>query len=150
MGRPTKLNPKTHKAIVDAIGLGVTLEAAAGAAGVSYNTFNEWMLKGAAAKSGLYREFYEAVERERAAAISKFTQTLTGAAAKGDWKAALEWLKRRDRLNWGDSLKLDVGSLTDDDIKRIFAVAAITASRDGGAEAGHTDTADAPAASDAA
>jgi hypothetical protein len=41
-GRPTKLTPTRHKAIMAAIEQGATYEHAAAAAGISYDTLNEW------------------------------------------------------------------------------------------------------------
>lgn len=104
MGRPSKLTPETQAAIVDAILHGCTYSDAAGAAGVDYNTFNEWRKKGEASTSGKYREFNEAIDRANAQCAANFTRIIQTAAAKGDWKAALEWLKRRRRNEWGDNL----------------------------------------------
>ena len=109
MARPTKLNEDTHKAIVDAVSIGATYKDAAGAAGVWYTTFNDWMTRGEKAKSGQYYEFYHAVEQAKAVAFLNYTKTIASAAAKGDWRAAMEYLKRRDRDNWGDGTELPGG-----------------------------------------
>lgn len=106
MPRPTKLNPDTQKAIVDAIAIGATYADAAGAAGVDYMTFRNWMTQGEATKRGIYFEFFDAVRKAEATARLNYTRTIASAAAGGDWKAALEYLKRRDRANWGDNLDM--------------------------------------------
>lgn len=104
MARPSKLTPETHAVIVDAILHGATYKDAAEAAGVEYNTFNEWMKKGVDSKSGAYREFNEAVGVANAQCAVNFTRVIQTAAAKGDAKFALEWLKRRRRADWGDNV----------------------------------------------
>jgi len=104
MARPSKLTPEAQAAIVDAVLHGCTYKDAAEAAGVDYNTFNEWMKKGAEGKSGTYREFNEAVSKANAECAVNFTRVIQTAAAKGDAKYALEWLKRRRRSEWGDNV----------------------------------------------
>jgi hypothetical protein len=109
MGRPTKLSPEVQAVIVREIELGVDLDDAAAAAGVWYNTLNEWRKKGAEQKTGKYHEFNVAVARAEGIAAENFTKTITNAAQKGDWKAALEWLKRRRRAKWGDAVDVTTG-----------------------------------------
>lgn len=111
MARPSKLTPEAKASIVEAILHGCTYKDAAESAGVEYNTFNEWMKKGADAKSGAYREFNEAVGVANAQCAVNFTRIIQTAAAKGDAKYALEWLKRRRRSEWGDNV--DVTSAGD-------------------------------------
>jgi len=94
--------------IVNAIGLGASYSDAAQAAGVSYETFNEWMKAGANAKSGKFLQFSEAVRKEEADAALRHLTVINNAAAKGDWKASLEWLRRRRRQEWGDTLHVDM------------------------------------------
>ena len=109
MPRPSKLTPETQTVIVDAILHGCTYKDAAEAAGIEYNTFNEWMKKGEEAKSGAYREFNEAVKVANAQCAVNFTRIIQTAAAKGDAKYALEWLKRRRRAEWGDNVDVTTG-----------------------------------------
>ena len=120
MARPTKLNDDTHKAIVDAIKIGATYKDAAGAAGVDYTTFLNWMARGGKAKSGKFFEFFNAVGRAKSQAILNYTTTIATAAAKGEWRAALEYLKRRDPDNWGDRSKTDITSGGEKIIVRVF------------------------------
>jgi len=106
MARPTKLTPETQDAIIKALSIGATYKDAAEAAGVAYNTFNEWMKAGEKQKRGQFREFNELVKRTEAQARNNYLATIAKAANTGDWRAALEYLKRRDRANWGDSVDL--------------------------------------------
>ena len=106
MARPSKLTPETQSTIVDAILHGATYKDAAEAAGVSYASFNAWMDEGRNAKSGKFLKFLEAVEIANAKCAVNFTRVIQSAAAKGDAKFALEWLKRRRRADWGDNIDL--------------------------------------------
>ena len=107
MARPSKLTPETHAVIVDAILHGATYKDASEAAGVSYDTFNEWVKAGREAGRGKFFEFSEAVGVANAQCAVNFTRVIQSAAAKGDAKYALEWLKRRRRAEWGDSVELN-------------------------------------------
>jgi transposase len=109
VARPSKLTPEAQAAIVDAVLHGCTYKDAAEAAGVWYTTFNDWMQKGAEAKSGQFHEFYEAVSKANAECAVNFTRVIQTAAAKGDAKYALEWLKRRRRAEWGDNVDVTTG-----------------------------------------
>lgn len=110
MARPTKLNLETSSAIVNALKIGATRKDAAGAAGVEYNTFLNWMTAGEAAKSGQFFEFFCACSKAEAIARLNYTNTIARAASDGDWRAAMEYLKRRDPENWGDRSALTVGN----------------------------------------
>ena len=109
MARPTKLTPETHAIIVESILHGATYKDAAEAAGVWYTTFNEWMQRGEAAKAGQYYEFNHAVRQAEAQCRLNMTRVIQSAAAKGDWKAAEAYLRRRDRANWGDNVDVTSG-----------------------------------------
>lgn len=102
MARPTKLTPETHAAIEKALKIGSTRKDAAGAAGIVYTTFLDWMQAGETAKSGALYEFYNACTKAEHTARLNYLNTIAKAAQDGDWRAALEYLKRRDPDNWGD------------------------------------------------
>ena len=128
-GRPTKLTPETHAAIVNAIGLGATYATAAGVAGVEYTTFRDWMTRGEKAGRGEFYNFYHAVKKAQAECNFKATNVVISVMANKDnppevrLKASLEYLKRRDRAEWGDNVRLDVGALSDAEIMRLLGVA---------------------------
>lgn len=113
MARPTKLTPETSAAIVTALTIGATRKDAAGAAGVEYQTFLNWMQRGEASKSGIYFEFFESCTAAEYKARLGYLKTIAKAANDGDWRAAMEYLKRRDRDNWGDNIDVTMtGSVT--------------------------------------
>jgi hypothetical protein len=109
MARPTKLTPETQAAIIAALSIGATYKDASEAAGVWYTTFLDWMKAGETATGGKFYEFYNAVKRTEAEARNNYLRTIAEAAKDGDWRAALEYLKRRDRANWGDNIDLSSG-----------------------------------------
>ena len=102
-GRPSKLTQETIQTLTSAIGLGASYVDACDAARIDYSTFAMWMQKGREGKRGEYVDFLEAIRAEEAAATLRHLAVINNAAAKGDWKASLEWLKRRRRGDWGDN-----------------------------------------------
>ena len=109
MARPSKFTPEVTETIIKALQIGATYKDAAEGAGVDYDTYNEWIKAGKAAKSGRFYEFSEAVRKSEAQARLNYLSTIAQAAAKGDWKAAEAFLKRRDRANWGDVVDVTSG-----------------------------------------
>ena len=109
MARPSKLTPETHAVIVESILHGATYKDAAEAAGVNYDTFNEWMRAGSEGKTGKFSEFFGAIRKAEAQCRLNMTRVIQSAAAKGDWKAAEAYLRRRDRVNWGDNVDVTSG-----------------------------------------
>lgn len=110
-GRPTKLNDAVQKLIVDAIRNGNYVEVAVRAAGIDPTTYYRWMETGEADneadKDTPHRAFREAVLHASAAAEADVVQILRDAMPE-DWRAAVEWLKRRHRDRWRDSRGLEV------------------------------------------
>ena len=112
MARPTKLTPDTSAAIIKALSIGATYKDAAEAAGVHYDTFNEWMKLGETQNRGKFSEFSELVKRTEAQTRNNFVSVIAKASKNGDWRAALEYLKRRDRATWGDNVDVTSGGDT--------------------------------------
>ena len=108
-GRPEKLHPETKEAIIRSLTIGATYRDACEAAGVSYQTMLNWMAKGEKATSGIYYDFFDSVRKAQARARLGYLTTIAKAANEGDWRAALEYLKRRDRETWGDSVDVTSG-----------------------------------------
>jgi transposase-like protein len=108
-GRPSKLTPETIKTLTDAIGLGASYVDACKAAGIDYSTFAKWRQKADEQTKGEFFEFFNALAVEEAAATLRHLAVINNAAAKGDWKASLEWLKRRRRGEWGDNVDVTSG-----------------------------------------
>jgi hypothetical protein len=67
------------------------------------------MQAGEKAKTGQFHEFYNACTQAEHKARLNYLSVIAKAANDGDWRAALEYLKRRDRDNWGDNVDLTSG-----------------------------------------
>lgn len=67
-GRKTKLTKKVQEQICTFIRMGLTQEIAARAAGINPDTFYKWKSRGEKAKSGVHKEFSEALELAQAEA----------------------------------------------------------------------------------
>jgi hypothetical protein len=98
IGRPPKLTPELQAEICEALEIAVPEKYAAEAVGVSEVTFHEWMRKG---KEGAepFDEFFVAVTRARAKAVTKLTKHALG-GEKGSSQAAW-FLERRFRKAYG-------------------------------------------------
>ena len=99
MARPTKLTPEVQELICKAIRIGATYQAAAEAAGISYDTFNEWR-KG---KSSKFLRFSEAVDRANADAQLELLQKIQNFTDK-DWRAGTWILEHRFKQDYGNSV----------------------------------------------
>jgi len=126
-GRPTKLTPETQKKVVDAIGMGATYDLAAQYAGISYDSFNNWMKAGEASKSGAFFEFFNAVKEAEGRAAVGWLAKIEKAANAGNWQAAAWKLERRYPSIYGrtvqDQRTYDMGKLaekSDDELRAII------------------------------
>lgn len=108
MARPTKYTETLASEICRHLKTGCTRRDAFNAVGISDETFANWLKN----KLG----FLEQVNRAEAEVANSMTRAVVKAGNDGDWRAALEWLKRRRRDEWGDSLNLT--KATDDDLVR--------------------------------
>lgn len=125
MARPTKLTPETQNKIVQALTLGATYEHAANFAGISYETFNNWMKRGEAASSGKFLQFFEAVKKAEGNATVGWLAKIEKAANDGNWQAAAWKLERRYPNDYGRqridnyNLNVDLSRATDEQLQRI-------------------------------
>lgn len=108
-GRRTKLTPEIQRRIVTAIQAGNYAKVAAEYAGIHVTTFYRWMHKGSAAKSGAYRDFYEAV-RKAEGEVEVRAVAILHKAMDNNWQAAFKFLERKFPERWGrrDHLSVDV------------------------------------------
>src|SRR5262245_61615377 len=94
MARPTKLTTDVQQRVVSAVRAGNYLDQAAAYAGITYQTFRNWMLRGERSHSGPFLEFFEAVKRAEVEAEVSAVTTLRQAGLQ-DWRANLAFLERR-------------------------------------------------------
>jgi hypothetical protein len=93
-----KLTDEVEESICSMIRAGHHCKTSAIANDVAESTYHLWKSKGAKAKTGQYRQFYEAVEK----AIAESEKILVETVLLGGPKFALEILKRRFPEHWGD------------------------------------------------
>jgi hypothetical protein len=67
------------------------------------------MAAGEKAPKGPFHEFYNACSKAEHTARLNFTNVIAMAAQGGDWRAALEYLTRRDPDNWRDNVDVTSG-----------------------------------------
>ena len=101
MACPSKLSPDITKQIGENIALGLTYSLAAEAAGITYQTFNEWHKKGKNSKSGEYFEFYKFIQKCNADAAKQCLEKLNKAAKAGNCQVCMWILERRFSEDFG-------------------------------------------------
>ena len=92
MGRPSKFNEHTRRAILEALEVGATFQLAAYAAGICRDTLHRWLHK---CKGKEYKTFSDDVKKSLAKCALKDLRTIDLAAKEGNWKASAWRLERR-------------------------------------------------------
>ena len=101
MARPTKLTPGTQKLIGDGVSLGLIYSLAASAAGVTYQTFNQWMKLERDSTSGKYFDFHKHIEQKNAEGALRILQRLNDEAKAGNCQVCMWILERRFSEDFG-------------------------------------------------
>jgi len=99
MAVATKLTKTLQKKICEGVLAGNYPVTAAKAAGISHQTYYNWMERG---KSGEepFDAFAEAVEHAEAVAEREMVEIVREAASTKQWAAAMTWLERRHSDRW--------------------------------------------------
>lgn len=101
-GRPTKLTPELIERVASVVRVGNYLDTAARYCGIDKVTFYSWMKRGHAQKSGLFRDFLNALEEAQAAADVR-DHAHIAQASKKDWRASAEHLRLRNQSRYNRS-----------------------------------------------
>lgn len=96
--RKTKLTKAVLKKIQSCQGKAYTDSRLAELIGISATTFSLWRTKGSRARSGLFRDFYKALEADEAAVEERFVNPWMKKVDQGDIKAIELGLKRHPRM----------------------------------------------------
>jgi hypothetical protein len=94
-GRPTKLNNDVIKIICENIELGLSYNLAAQGAGITSETFIQWMKKGEAGDDKAFADFYESVKKSDTICAKRCLQHIREAGNSGTWTASAWLLERR-------------------------------------------------------
>jgi DNA-binding XRE family transcriptional regulator len=113
MARPTKRTPEVEKKLRDLLRCGATRADAARAAGITYETLRQWEKDDA--------EFAEDIAQSESECAARMAARIYQEATRsdGDWRAAVEWLKRRRRDEWSERQEITLGKvreMTDDEL----------------------------------
>jgi hypothetical protein len=95
MARPSTLTYEIQQRIGDNVALGLPYVLAAASAGITYQTFNDWIKKGKKSKSGEYFQFYKHINKCNANGALKILQRLNDADEVGKCQFCMWILKRR-------------------------------------------------------
>jgi hypothetical protein len=101
MARPSKLSTDITKRIGENIALGFPYAFAAEAAGITYQTFNDWHKKGKNSTSGEYFEFYKYIQKYNADAAKKCLERLNESAKAGNCTVCMWMLEKRFSEDFG-------------------------------------------------
>jgi transposase len=101
MARPSKLTPNITQLIGENVALGIPYALAASSAGITDQTFNDWMKKGKNSTSGEYFQFSQYIEKCNADGALKCLQRLNEAAEAGDTRICMWILERRFPEDFG-------------------------------------------------
>lgn len=104
-GRPSKLTEEVKQKLTEALENGNSLEPSCAYAGISYQTFRNWLERGESEGKGEYFEFFEEVQRAIATAEIKLVAKIN---QDKDWKSAAWILERRHSDRWAANQKIKV------------------------------------------
>lgn len=110
-GPKLKLNKTLQKNICDDIKQGVPMTHAAVMNGIHKTTFYDWINKGKEETSGVFRDFYQAVEEAKSVAIGLRVKRIYQ-AGETNWQSDAWWLERVDPEHFGrkDRVQLDANA----------------------------------------
>ncbi len=97
--------------VCKAIEAGNFIETSAALVGISRDTLHRWLRKGARSKSGIHRDFSDAIGVAFGKAEENMVQNLARSAGKGDARAITFWLERARQSTWGKRERLELGGI---------------------------------------
>ena len=130
MGRPTKCTPKVIATITRVVGNNGTYELAAKAAGVTYESMRQWMLRGATGDEP-YLGFLVALQKAEADAAERCLARIDTAARKGNWTADAWLLERRHGYTKTERREVDLSGTIDTGADELRAAIAALREDDG-------------------
>lgn len=110
MGRKSKLTKELIKEASKMVAAGNYIKDVYPILGIDESTWYRWLKEGERAKSGIKREFYEAIKKAEKEAIARNVALIQRAAQEGNWQAAAWWLERKYFEDWGRKDKVDLSA----------------------------------------
>jgi hypothetical protein len=112
-GRRSKLTEELTQVICENIELGLSYNLTCQAAGIAFETFNEWMKAGAAGKEKKFCDFYDKVRASEAACAKNCLTRIRAAAERGSLAGDMWLLERRYAADYGRKDHLNMKAQTE-------------------------------------
>jgi transposase len=112
-GRKSKLTEELTQVICENIELGLSYNLTCQAAGITFETFNDWMKSGAAGKEKKFCDFHNAVRASEATCAKNCLTRIRAAAERGSLASDLWLLERRYPADYGRKDHLNMKSQTE-------------------------------------
>lgn len=100
MARPTKYTPDLERRFLQVLESGVSRKTAAEYVGIDEKTVINWMRR--------YSSFSSAVIQAESKVEVSAVMSIRQAWMNGDWRAGIEWLKRRRSKDWSETHRLEI------------------------------------------
>jgi len=113
MSRKCKLNDELTEIICENIELGLSYNLTCQAAGLTFQTFNEWMKCGSLGKEKKFVDFYNAVRAAEASCAKNCLLRIREAAERGSLAGDMWLLERRYPIDYGRRENISVKSQTE-------------------------------------
>ena len=97
-GRPSKLTPETEEKIFNSVRLGCPVLKSCEYAGINKDTYYEWIKRGKAEKTGVYKEFSDKLKEIEAEATLRLLKQIQ---EDSSWQSKAWILERRFKHDWG-------------------------------------------------
>jgi len=101
IGRKSKLTEELTQVVCENIELGLSYNLTSQAAGITFQTFNDWMKAGAAGKDKRFCDFYDKVRASEATCARKCLERIRVAAERGSIAGDMWLLERRYAADYG-------------------------------------------------
>jgi hypothetical protein len=112
-GRKSKLTEELTQVICENIELGLSYNLTCQAAGITFETFNEWMKAGAAGKEKKFCDFYDKVRVSEATCAKNCLTRIRAAAERGSLAGDMWLLERRYAADYGRKDHLNMKAQTE-------------------------------------
>jgi hypothetical protein len=112
-GRKCKLNDNLTLVICENIELGLSYGLTCQAAGISFDTFNEWMKAGSTGKEKKFTDFYNNVRASEATCAKNCLTRIREAAERGNTANDMWLLERRYFADYGRKDNLNMKAQTE-------------------------------------
>lgn len=112
-GRKSKLTEELTQVICENIELGLSYNLTCQAAGITFETFNEWMKAGAVGKEKKFIDFYNAVRASEATCAKNCLTRIRAAAERGSLAGDMWLLERRYFADYGRKDSIDMKAKTE-------------------------------------